>query len=55
MRLAAGIVRRYKDVNLYYFGCRYTQIAPEDLRFLFEYLYGKPFTDADGAFSTGKA
>jgi hypothetical protein len=55
VKTVARIMRRYKDVNLYYFGCRYTEIAPEDLRFLFEYLYGKPFTDADSAFSEGKA
>ncbi len=47
IKCGARIVRRYRDSSLYYFGCRYTDIAPEDLRFLFEYLYGKPFTDAD--------
>lgn len=55
MRTVARIVRRYKDVGLHYFGCRFMVIAPEDLRFLFEYLYGKPFTDADATFPTGKA
>lgn len=50
VRTAAKIVRRYKDSSAHYFGCRYTDIAPEDLRFLFEYLYGKPFTDADASF-----
>jgi len=51
---AARIVRRYKDNSNSYFGCRYMDIAPEDLRFLFEHIYGKPFTDADAAFLAGK-
>ena len=50
----AKIVRRYKD-NMYgYFGCRFLDMAPEDLRFLFEYIYGKPFTDSDAIFLTGQ-
>jgi hypothetical protein len=44
------IVRRYKDSNCGYFGCRFMDMAPEDLRFLFEYIYGKPFTDTDADF-----
>lgn len=53
VRTTALIVRRYRDLSTNYFGCRYTDIAPEDLRFLFEYLYGKPFTDADGSLISG--
>jgi hypothetical protein len=48
------IVRRYKDNALGYFGCRFLDMAPEDMRFLFEYLYGKPFTDSDASFVSGK-
>lgn len=55
VKTGALIVRRYRDSNLYYFGCRYTDIAPEDLRFLFEYLYGKPYTDADASILPPKA
>jgi hypothetical protein len=40
----AKIVRRYKDTSLGYYGCRFLDIVPEDMRFLFEYIYGKPFT-----------
>jgi hypothetical protein len=39
----AKIVRRYKDTSLGYFGCRFLDIMPEDMRFLFEFIYGKPF------------
>ena len=47
------IIRRYKDNIQSYFGCRFLDMEPEDLRFLFEYIYGKPFTDSDAAFLTG--
>jgi hypothetical protein len=49
----AHIVRRFKDASANYFGCQFLDIAPEDIRFLFEYIYGKPFTDADASFLTG--
>jgi hypothetical protein len=50
----AKIVRRYKDNTQDYFGCRFLDMAPEDLRFLFEFIYGKPFTDSDASFLTGQ-
>jgi hypothetical protein len=50
----AKIVRRYKDSTQDYFGCRFLDMAPEDLRFLFEFIYGKPFTDSDASFLTGQ-
>jgi c-di-GMP-binding flagellar brake protein YcgR len=53
IRSSARIVRRYKDNSMNYFGCRFLDMAPEDMRFLFEYLYGKPFTDSDGSFLSG--
>jgi hypothetical protein len=37
-----------------YFGCRFLDVAPEDMRFLFEYIYGKPFTDSDASFLSGQ-
>ncbi len=43
----ARIVRRYKDTSMGYFGCRFLDIMPEDMRFLFEFIYGKPFTNLD--------
>jgi hypothetical protein len=46
----AKIVRRCRDNSHGYFGCRVLDMEPEDMRFLFEFLYGKSFTDADAAF-----
>jgi hypothetical protein len=50
----ARIVRRYKDHSQGYFGCRFLDMAPEDMRFLFEFIYGKPFADTEAAFLTGQ-
>jgi len=48
------IVRRYKDNANGYFGCRFIGMEPEDLRFLFEYIYGKTFSDKDATFLSGQ-
>jgi len=50
----AKIVRRHKDNVQGYYGCRFLDMEPEDLRFLFEYIYGKPFSDTDAAFISGQ-
>jgi len=50
----ARIVRRIKDKNNIYFGCQFLDMFPEDMRFLFERIYGKPFTDVDANFLTGQ-
>ena len=47
IKTASRIVRRYKDSSFMYFGGRYTDIAPEDLRYLFEFIYGKKLTDSE--------
>jgi hypothetical protein len=54
IKATAKIVRRYKDNTLGYFGCRFLDMSPEDMRFLFEYLYGKIFTDSDASFIAGQ-
>lgn len=47
---AGGTIRRlYNDTEEGYFGIEFQSMAPEDFRFLFEYLYGRPFTDEDSA------
>jgi len=45
---AGGTIRRhYSGSAEAYFGIEFHLMAPEDFRFLFEYLYGRPFTDGD--------
>jgi hypothetical protein len=50
----ARIVRRYKDMNQWFFGVRFLDMAPEDIRFLFEFIYGKTFTESDAEFLAGQ-
>jgi hypothetical protein len=50
----AHIVRRYKDSVQGYFGCQFLDMAPEDIRFIFEFIYGRPFTDSDATFLSGQ-
>ena len=49
----AKVVRSFKDKLREYYGCNFLDTKPEDLRFLFEFIYGKPFTDKDAAFLIG--
>jgi hypothetical protein len=51
---SARVVRRYTDKTLSYFGCRFLEMAPEDTRFIFEFIYGKPFNDSDASFLIGQ-
>lgn len=46
----ARIVRRYEDRNLKYFGYHFGTMEPNDLSYFFEFIYGKPFTEADARF-----
>ena len=52
--VAAKIVRRFKDKTACYLGCRFSNIVPEDTRFLFEHLYGRQIDDEDTAFLAGQ-
>ncbi|MDR2103768.1 MAG: PilZ domain-containing protein [Treponema sp.] len=49
-----AIVRQYQDASMNYYGCRFLDILPEDKRFLFEFIYGRPVTDADVLFFAGQ-
>jgi hypothetical protein len=50
----AKIVRRYRDNIHAYFGCSFTDMEREELDFLFEYIYGKTFTESNMKFLSGK-
>jgi hypothetical protein len=54
VNITSKIVRRYRDSSMGYFGCRFLNMAAEDLRFIFELIYGKPFTEFDAAFLNGQ-
>jgi c-di-GMP-binding flagellar brake protein YcgR len=52
--VTAKIVRRFKDKQANYFGCRFMNMVPEDMRFLFEHIYGRQVDDSDSAFISGQ-
>ena len=54
VNVLAKIVRRFKDKNAGYLGCRFINMAPEDVRFLFEHLYGRQIDDEEAAFLSGQ-
>jgi hypothetical protein len=45
----AVIVRTTHDAINVFFGCKFTELEPEDMRFLFETIYGKEFTNPEDA------
>jgi len=54
INVPAKIVRRFKDKTASYYGCQFMNLQPEDMRFLFEHLYGKQIDDTDSSFLTGQ-
>jgi len=54
INVTTKIVRRFKDKTTGYYGCCFMNLAPEDMRFLFEHLYGRQIEDNDSAFLTGQ-
>ncbi|MDR2808716.1 MAG: PilZ domain-containing protein [Spirochaetaceae bacterium] len=44
----AQIVRQYHNQEVWFLGCRFIDMIPEDTRFLYESIYGEPFTDTGG-------
>jgi hypothetical protein len=47
VKVLASVKRVYRDASRSYFGIEYSELEPEDFRFLFECLYGRAFTDED--------
>jgi hypothetical protein len=43
MDIGARIIRKFKDKDHLYIGLQFLEVAPEDFRYLFETLYGKPY------------
>jgi hypothetical protein len=55
INVMAKIIRKFKDKNAGCLVCRFINMAPEDTRFLFEYLYGRQIDDeADADFFSGQ-
>ena len=55
MNILSRIMRKYQYKEQYFYGLQFLEIAPEDFRFLFEYVYGRSFTEADDRLWEGGA
>ncbi len=44
-QVGARVMRKLRDAENAYFGVLFLRIEPDDFRFLFQYLYGKPFDE----------
>lgn len=49
------VMRRYEGTGVIYFGVQFMEMQPEDFRFLFDYVYGRPFSDRDDRLWEGGA
>ncbi len=55
MKIGGRVMRKYQDRNTYYYGIQFLDIKPEDFRFLFDYVYGRPFTEEEDQLWEGGA
>ncbi|MDR3192821.1 MAG: PilZ domain-containing protein [Treponema sp.] len=53
LTINSRIVRRFRDSSLNYYGCHFLDTPFDDMRYLFEYLYGKAIGE-DTIFQIGK-
>ena len=54
IKVGTRIMRKFDDGTTQYFAAQFLTIADQDLNFIFEYLYGKPFNDkAQGVWEGG--
>ena len=47
MQITSRVMRKFHDDHTNYYGSQFLKIQPEDLRFLFDYVYGRPFTEEE--------
>jgi hypothetical protein len=55
MRLETRVMRKFRNAGLTYYGGQFMSVKPEDFRFLFDFLYGRPITPEDEATWEGGA
>lgn len=55
MKVVGRVMRRYESIGITYFGVQFMEMQPEDFRFLFDQIYGRPFTEKDDAYWEGGA
>ena len=55
MEMFSRVMRKYKANDIFFYGIQFLEIVPEDFRFLFDYVYGRPFSDDDDRLWEGGA
>ena len=55
IEMLSRVMRKYKVKGIYFYGIQFLEIVPEDFRFLFDYVYGRPFSDEDDKYWEGGA
>jgi hypothetical protein len=55
IKVDSRVMRKYQSNGNTFFGVQFLEIAPEDFRFLFDYVYGRPFTEKDDELWEGGA
>jgi hypothetical protein len=43
MFILARVSRKFRDTKNFYYGLHFVDITPEDFRYLYEFIYGKPY------------
>ena len=55
LQILSRVMRKYEYKGQFFYGIQFLEIEPEDFRFLFEYVYGRSFTDDDDRLWEGGA
>lgn len=55
LNILSRVMRKYEYRSQFFYGIQFLEIEPEDFRFLFEYVYGRSFTEEDDRLWEGGA
>ncbi len=47
LKVPARVMRKFREANMSYYGILFLDMPPEDFRFLFDFVYGREFTQED--------
>lgn len=47
LRIGSRVMRKFEDRSACFYGVQFLEMTPEDFRFLFDLVYGRPFTQED--------
>ena len=53
MKIFSRVMRKYPHKGMTFYGIQFMEINPEDFRYLFEFVYGRVFTEDDSSLWEG--